>query len=118
MKAGPIPPRLLAHMRRWTKRKLFATCFVEFNGKPVASVKKGFRSAVNLATLPGKVTPHTLRHTSATWLMQRGVPIWEAAGFLGMSPEVLRDPYGHCHPRSFARRCGRNPAKKPVCFGG
>ena len=85
-------------MRRWTKRKLFATCFVEFNGKPVASVKKGFRSAVNLAKLPGKVTPHTLRHTAATRLMQRGVPIWEAAGFPGMSPEVLRDPYGHCHP--------------------
>ena len=24
--------------------------------------------------------------------MQSGVPIWEAAGFLGMSPEVLRTP--------------------------
>jgi hypothetical protein len=27
----------------------------------------------------------------ATWLMQRGVPVWEAAGFLGMSPEVLQE---------------------------
>jgi hypothetical protein len=44
------------------------------------------------------VTPHTLRHTAATWLMQRGVPIWEAAGFLGMSLEVLQDTYGHHHP--------------------
>jgi hypothetical protein len=69
--------------------------FVEFNGKPVASVKKGFRSAVRLAGLPGKVTPHTLRHTAATWLMQRGVPIWEASGFLGMSPEGLQEVYGH-----------------------
>jgi integrase len=95
---APIPPRLLAHLRRWRNRKLIATCFVEFNGKPVASVKKGFKSAVGLAGLPGKVTPHTLRHTAATWLMQRGVPIWEAAGFLGMSPEVLQDTYGHHHP--------------------
>ena len=95
---APIPPRLLAHMRRWKARKLMATCFVEFNGKPVASVKKGFRRAVGLAGLAGKVTPHTLRHTAATWLMQRGVPIWEAAGFLGMSPEVLQDTYGHHHP--------------------
>jgi hypothetical protein len=71
---------------------------VEFNGKPVASVKNAFRSAVELANLPGKITPHTLRHTAATWLMQRGVPIWEAAGFLGMSPEVLQDTYGHHHP--------------------
>ena len=95
---APVPPRLLTHLRRWTNRKLFATCFVEFNGKPVSSVKKGFASAVRLAQLPGKVTPHTLRHTAATWLMQRGVPIWEAAGFLGMSPEVLQATYGHHHP--------------------
>jgi integrase len=93
-----LPPRLLAHLRRWRDRKLIATCFVEFNGKPVASVKKGFKRAVGLARLPGKVTPHTLRHTAATWLMQRGVTIWEAAGFLGMSPEVLQDTYGHHHP--------------------
>jgi hypothetical protein len=40
-----------------------------------------------------------LRYTAATWLMQRGVSIWEAAGFLGMSPEVLQDTCGHHHPR-------------------
>jgi hypothetical protein len=28
----PIPPRLLANLRRWKDRKLIATCFVEFNG--------------------------------------------------------------------------------------
>ena len=85
-------------MRRWARLKLIAECFVEFNGKPVASVKKGFKSAVGLAGLSGKVTPHTLRHTAATWLMQRGVPVWEAAGFLGMSAEVLLGTYGHHHP--------------------
>jgi integrase len=53
---------------------------------------------VDLAGLWGKVTPHTLRHTAATWLMQRGVPIWQAAGFLGMSAEVLERTYGHHHP--------------------
>jgi hypothetical protein len=30
--------------------------------------------------------------------MQRGAPIWEAAGFLGMSAEVLQETYGHHHP--------------------
>jgi integrase len=95
---APIPARLLVHLRRWRERRLFASCFVEFNGKPVSSVKKGFKRAVELAQLTGKVTPHTLRHTAATWLMQRGVPIWEAAGFLGMSPEVLENTYGHHHP--------------------
>lgn len=95
---APIPRRLLLHMRRWKRLKLIAKCFVEFNGKPVASVKKGFRSGVRLAGLPGKVSPHTLRHTAATWLMQRGAPLWEAAGFLGMSVEVLQENYGHHHP--------------------
>jgi Phage integrase family len=56
------------------------------------------KSAVQLTRLSGKVTPHTLRHTAATWLMQRGVPVWEASGFLGMSPEVLQETYGHHHP--------------------
>jgi hypothetical protein len=51
-----------------------------------------------LANLPGKVTPHTLRHTAATWLMQAGVNKWEAAGFLGMSVEMLDQVYGHHHP--------------------
>jgi hypothetical protein len=30
--------------------------------------------------------------------MQRGLSIWEAAGFLGMSSEVLQDTYGYHHP--------------------
>jgi hypothetical protein len=46
----------------------------------------------------GQKAPDTGPHTAAIWLMQRGVPIWEAAGFLGMSPEVLQDTYGHHYP--------------------
>ena len=34
---------------------------------------------------------------SATWLMQRGVPIWQAAGYLGMSAEMVERTYGHHH---------------------
>jgi len=64
-------------------------------------VKTGFGSAVRIAGLDvtvGNVTPHTLRHTAATWLMQRAAPMWEAAGFLGMSEKTLRDTNGHHHP--------------------
>ena len=61
------------------------------------------------AKLPGKVTPHTLRHTAATWVMQAGVDKCEAAGFLGMTVEMLDRVYGHQHPdylRKAARRLG------------
>lgn len=98
---APLPDRLLAHMRRWVDKKIVMTCFVEWNGKPVRSVKNAFARAVEVAGLDladGNVTPHTLRHTAATWLMQRGVDPWEAAGFLGMSVKVLIDTYGHHHP--------------------
>jgi integrase len=63
---APVPPRLLARMRRWARLKLIAERFVEFNGELIASVKKGLKSAVGLAELSGKVTPHTVRHTAAT----------------------------------------------------
>jgi hypothetical protein len=31
-------------------------------------------------------------------MMQFGVPLWEAAGFLGMTDETLERVYGHHHP--------------------
>jgi integrase len=98
---APLPDRLLAHKRRWVDKKIITTCFVEWNGKPVRSVKNAFARAVDVAGLDltdGNVTPHTLRHTAATWLMQRGVDPWKAAGFLGMSVKVLIGTYGHHHP--------------------
>jgi integrase len=95
---APVPNRLLSHMRRWVRRGVVTSHFVEWQGTPVKSVKTAFNRAVKLAGLRERVTPHTLRHTAATWLMQRGVPIWQAAGYLGMSAEVLERTYGHHHP--------------------
>jgi integrase len=92
----PLPVQLLAHLRRWKRHgQRFA---VEWNGEPVKSIRKGFGAAVADAGLAGKVTPHVLRHTAATWLMQAGVDLWEAAGFLGMTIEILSARYGHHHP--------------------
>jgi hypothetical protein len=31
--------------------------------------------------------------TCATWLMQKGVNLWDAAGFLGMTPRTSREFY-------------------------
>jgi integrase len=113
----PLPLRLLTHLRRWRRLGIANAHFVEWRAKPVASVKTGFASAVRLAGLSvaaGNVTPHTLRHTAATWLMQRGAPIWEAAGFLGMSEKTLRDVYGHHHPdylRGAAHAIGATPQR-------
>jgi integrase len=88
-----LPPRLLAHMRRWAVQGFARRAVVEWNGKPVDSVRKGFAAAVEAAGLGADVTPHILRHTCATWLMQGGVNLWDAAGFLGMTVQQLEATY-------------------------
>jgi integrase len=103
----PLPDPLLAHMRRWKRSgQRFA---VEWNGETVQNIKKAFSNVAADAGL-GDVTPHVLRHTAATWLMQAGTDMWEAAGYLGMTVEMLSQRYGHHHPdhlagakRAFAR---------------
>jgi integrase len=95
-----LSERLLAHLRRWHRLGIAKHAAVEWNGKPVASVRKGFAAAVRAAGIDPvkKATPHILRHTAATWAMQNGAEIWQTAGYLGMSPEVLERVYGHHHP--------------------
>ena len=60
--------------------------------------QQGFQIGARAAGFGDDVMPHTLRHTCATWLAQRGVPTWEAAGFLGMTEQTFIDVYGHHHP--------------------
>jgi hypothetical protein len=109
-------------MRRWYDKKIIANHFVEWQGTGVKSVKNGFARAVEVAKLDlseDNVTPHTLRRTAATWLMQLGTDPWEAAGFLGMSVKVLIDTYGHHHPDYMKEAAGaitkkRETAKRVV----
>lgn len=93
-----LPPRLLAHLRRWKRLRFSSRFAVEYHGRAVLRINKAFRSARAIAGLGPDVTPHTLRHTCATWLAQAGVPTWEAAGFLGMTAEMFERTYGHHHP--------------------
>jgi integrase len=93
-----LPERLLTHLRRWSRLGIAKHAVVEWNGKPVVSVRKGFSAAVATSGVAKHVTPHTLRHTSATWMMQAGADLWQTAGFLGMTVEMLERVYGHHHP--------------------
>lgn len=46
----------------------------------------------------GRADAHTLRHTRATWLMQRGVDADRAAAHLGMSRQQNERAYAKHHP--------------------
>lgn len=91
--------RLLVRiLRRWKRRDEGIPWVCHYNGERVGSIKKSFARAVARAGLSGDVTPHIMRHTRATWLMQAGIAPWEAAGHLGMSVETLQRTYGKHHP--------------------
>ncbi len=92
---APIPPRLLAHLRRW--ERMGATWAVEAGGQRVASVKTAWKVALREAGIE-HARPHDLRHTCATWMMQAGADTWAAAGYLGMTVQMLERTYGHHHP--------------------
>jgi integrase len=70
---------------------------IRYEGLSITRIEKAFRSCRERAGLGYDITPHTLRHTRATWLAQAGVPIWEAAGSLGMTAKQFEDTYGHHH---------------------
>jgi len=70
---------------------------IEFAGGPVASIKTGFGAACRRAGLEN-VTPHILRHTAATWMVQRGVPKGMVAAWLGNTEQMVETVYGHHSP--------------------
>jgi integrase len=64
---------------------------VEWSGKRLHDVREGFALAVERAGLPGKVTPHTLRHTVTTWARERGIDKSRVANLLGHADERTQD---------------------------
>ncbi|MBP2302775.1 tyrosine-type recombinase/integrase [Azospirillum picis] len=113
---------------------------VEYRGGPVVDVKKGFREACVRAgftytvldkdgnpvvskygnpLVRHKFSPHDLRHTAASWMIQSGVAEEEVARYLGDTVQMVRRVYGHHSPEFLARAAAavdvgaRRRAKKP-----
>jgi hypothetical protein len=116
-RSAKIASRLRPHLIRW--RKIDQTRSSELraegllkggeqirfvvnrmqDGQPLAGkIRSAWEGILEDAGLGDDVVRHSLRHTAATWLMQAGVDIWEAAGWLGMTVEQLEANYGHHHP--------------------
>jgi integrase len=92
-----LPPRLLAHMRRWKRVGSSQTAVVEYEGLEVLRVSKAFSRAAKEAGLDG-VSPHVLRHTSITWAAQAGVPFFDISTYFGASTRIVEATYAHHHP--------------------
>lgn len=118
-----IHARLLPHLKRWraADMALGITTVVHYQGAPVEKLRRSWATTARIAAgvSPRDKSwscpdgPHIVRHTAATWLMQAGVDPFEAAGFLGMSPETLWKHYGHHHPDFQANAARATPRKRP-----
>ena len=97
--AVKLAPRLLAHLRRWKAIDNCRGYVVTFNGaRIVTSPKTALSRAVELAELNDGVTPYSLRHTTATWLVGKGLSTRKVADYLGTSEEMILRHYGHLAP--------------------
>ena len=97
----PIPNRLMTFLRI-ARSRASENCadeyVINYYGKPVLRIDQSFRRVVADAGLKG-VTPHTLRHTAATWMAQAGVPLWIIAKYLGHSSSRTTEKiYAHHNP--------------------
>jgi len=112
----PIPNRLMTFLKIAKRRapENCADCYViEYYGKPVLRIDQSFRRVARDTGLKG-VTPHTLRHTAATWMAQAGVPIWVISKYLGhTSTRTTERIYAHHNPSFLVEAKGaleRRPA--------
>lgn len=53
------------------------------------------------------VSPHVLRHTAATHMLRGGVPIWQVAGVLANTVQMIERSYGHHVPDGLAAAVDR-----------
>ena len=63
---------------------------IEWDGQKVRSIKKAFARAAKKCGW-SDVTPHTLRHTSAVWMAEAGVPMTVIAQYLGHSDSRITE---------------------------
>lgn len=103
----PLPGKLLIHLRAWHRNGGdYVVRWGADSAKRVGPTMK--KIAIELG-LGDKVTPHVLRHTAATWMMQAGTDLWEAAGYLGMTVQTLERVYGHHRPTHLAGAKAKMP---------
>jgi integrase len=107
-----IHRRLMFFLCKWKGKDEAAgiNCVIHWHGEPIKKLRRSWASVATEAGATRKDGPHIMRHTAATWLMQAGIDLYEAAGYLGMSVETLTDTYGHHHPsfqQNAARACGK-----------
>ena len=73
---------------------------IEYAGRSIKDVKKGFRLAVERAGLPAWVTPHILKHSVISWLAEDGYSVDRISDMTDTDPKTVRRIYRKVNPAS------------------
>lgn len=92
-----IPPRLLPHLKRAKGHPHNVGHVIIWSGNSIDDLQTSFSSAAARVYLKG-ISPHTLKHTAASWLMQSGMDVFKASEFLATSVQTLLKHYAHHRP--------------------
>ncbi|MGO9332692.1 MAG: site-specific tyrosine recombinase [Acidimicrobiales bacterium] len=113
---------------RWARRVDAEAVFISTRGRRMSrqAVWQVVRTAAVKVKLEDRVTPHVLRHSCATHLLEHGADIRVVQELLGhatitttqvytkVSPELLRRVYEQAHPRALVTRAaGAAPGAPP-----
>lgn len=92
----PLAPRVLGLLREdWQRQRPRPWLFPARDGSaplPPTSLQKTFKAVVRQSGIAKEASIHTLRHSCATHLLERGVPL-----------RVIQELLGHQSPRTTAR---------------
>ena len=108
----PLPPRLLAHMRRWQRLGISNHSVIEWQGGRSATSAPALRPWSRppgwQRMTPGKrSSPHTMRHSAITWYLQpdrrtgRSLDIEIVSQYCGVSVATIRKVYRHVMAGTF-----------------
>lgn len=88
----PMTDTLLPWLRRAQGDYL-----ISYRNKPIRSIKSAWRKLRKRADLPPDAVPYTLRHTMASELRRRGIPMVQIAAFLGHKIPDFRTTERYTH---------------------
>jgi integrase len=89
------------HLAAYVEDDPLALLFTTPSGTPVRISNwrhKVWQPAADEIGLPKWATPYVLRHTAASLMAQRGVPVSAAAAALGHDPAIFLRTYAHLYP--------------------
>jgi integrase len=84
--------------------------------EPIGLIRKSFLKVAKDAGVKN-VSPHTLKHTAITWLLQSGVTPWGVSGLTATSVATITKIYGH-HAQSHLKQVVNTPSTPPPCRRG